>query len=290
MPLPARRVSLAPLSGATEAELTEAAMLLPETLEGRDLLAGEEVRVGSLTLLVTGTTPLGRVTVRADETEIALSPRRPEATRRPVFDVVFLVDASWTMGRDRGRPFPPFAYVRPAIEDFARQGVDLVRAAALVAFSREPVLEQDFVPLAALATARLDDVAPRGPTNLARALEFGVATLQTNADPRDRHALVVFTDDAGEDADVMHAARHAARLGVRVHVVDLAPEPGRALATVAEVTGGSYAHAPETGSLGRAARAMAREIEVPVDWEEAAEPQADDVEFELVLRRIPEEA
>lgn len=297
-PPAARRVAFAPTNGSTESELTEAAMILPEILAGKPLLVGEEVEAGAVKLLVTQTTPAGRVRVDAGATELALAPKAHSAdpdARRHVFDLLVLVDVSWSMGKMRDdRPAParrPIGLVRPALDPFVRQAGDLVRHAALATFSSDLVLEHAFAPLAALDLSPVSGARPRGRTALAPAVDVALGVLAEGADARNRQAILLFTDDSQDDARLADSAARAARMGVNVHVVDVGDAPSAHLRNLARATRGVYAFMPDGVTLEPVFRTLAAELEAPFEWLEPAEPGAGDgdVEFEVVLRQIPED-
>lgn len=283
-------MTLAPTASADEAALTEAAMVLPDELDGRAVVIGQEVLAGRTSFLVTGTDPPGRVSVSSKATELALAPRPLSGERRLVFDVLFLVDASWSMGRARADAPVPFSLVPDAIDEFVRQGGDLVRHAALATFTREPALLTAWAPLAALDVKALAGAKPRGRSDLARAIDFALGALAEGADARNRHAVVLFTDDPGDESAVEEAAKRASRVGVHLHVVDLGESHSARLRDVARATRGVYAYMPDGITLGPVFRALADDVEAPFAWRESSNGAAGGaVEFEVVLRAIEDE-
>jgi Ca-activated chloride channel family protein len=195
---------------------------------------------------------------------------RPIATR----DLLLAVDLSGSMESEdlldaQGAPASRLAVVQDVVGDFLEQR-DGDRVGLLV-FGNAPFLHAPFTDDLSLCRELLDDVRPRmaGPqTMLGDALGLAISVFE-RSELEDR-VLILLTDgnDTGSRVPPREAARIAGDRGITIHAVavgDPASVGEQALdeltlRELAEITGGSYAHADDREAL-LAAYARLDEIE-----------------------------
>ncbi|HVL48706.1 MAG TPA: vWA domain-containing protein [Candidatus Thermoplasmatota archaeon] len=292
----ATRVVLRPLAApASEAgALALARDVEAASLAGRILAARDGFEAAGAELVVVAVEPRSPAKVSTD-TVVELVFPAPLA-KRDVFDVVLLVDASWSMGRPDASGARRLAQARRHLEAFQRQAGDLVRSAALATFAGEVAFHAPagvhpprsakpaFAPLERAALGGLAEVAPRGRARAPEAMDAALAALLEAADPANRHAILLVTDDDPKDGAAL--GDRARRLGVAVHVLDLSKDGAAGLAALAHRSGGTLAR----DGFRAAFEALARAADLDPAWrDDLASPGGEEVDFEIVIRALTDE-
>lgn len=283
-PQPGGRLVFKPLRATPAARRAASARRAFDAAATRNFRTGDVVTADGDSYIVRRVEPRGLLRVEA-ATEIEFD-FTPDPPKRAVADVVFLLDASWSMRRADLPPTRLEAARRALATALANAG-DVARRASVMAFAGEPTL---VAPLAAPASVDLpavDALVPRGPGKLVPALDAALEHLVLDADAADEHAVLLATDSEAHAPHLVEAGARAARLGIQVHVLDMgSPQPAQ-LERLASDTGGTYHDAHGGVTFRPALNALASRFGVPLPWRDPSRA-AGEVEFEVVLRAMTE--
>ncbi|HLE98145.1 MAG TPA: vWA domain-containing protein [Candidatus Thermoplasmatota archaeon] len=274
----ARSLVLRPLDDCPAERRPAAARAALRAATGRALRVGDLVTAEGVSFVVHKATIADAAALEFDF--------GPGPERRPIADVLFLLDASYSMSRADLPPTRLEAVERALVTGLANAS-DIVRRASIVAFTGEPWLVAPFATPSSLDVAALDAFEPRGPGDVLRALDHALETMTREADVHDAHVIALATDSAmpvGATADV---AARATRLGIQVHVLDAGSSSPQVLERLAATTGGTYHDAFGGVTFRPALQALAHRFGVPLPWRDPARSEGE-VEFEVVLRAMTE--
>lgn len=284
VPQTAGRLVFKPLRDTPAERRAASARAAIAAAAARNFRTGDVVTAQGDSFILRRAEPRGLRRVEATtEIEFDFSPDPP---KRAIADVVFLLDASYSMRRADLPPTRLEAARRALATALANAG-DVVRRATVVGFSGVPAVVAPFAAPASVDLPAVDTLVPRGPGKLVHALDTALEILAHDADPGDEHAVFLATDSEAQVQHLVESGARAARLGVQVHVLDMGGPHAAQLERLAAETGGTYHDAHGGVTFRPAMQALASRFGVPMTWRDPSGATGE-VEFEIVLRAMTE--
>lgn len=122
----------------------------------------------------------------------------------------------------------------------------------LASYNHVPTLDQALTTNTTLTRNKVNTMVFSGQTNIGGGIVTGIQVLNgTNARSNVEKTMVLMTDGRHNTGfDPIAAARNAAALGIVIHTINFGADADEArMLTIAEMTGGTYHHAPDNAAL-----------------------------------------